>query len=175
MGLCVVSVPCDQDGLRIDHLDQVGADAVLVTPAHQYPLGVTMAAARRTALVEWARRRHALIIEDDYDGEFRYDRQPVGALQQLDPNRVIYVGTASKTVAPGLRNMLSSGTASRRAGLATSSVARLRPGQMGRLPSDDGHARPSPAHRAYPPRSTVSVMFRADKSTMGLEPRRSAP
>ena len=103
IGLSVVSVSCDEDGLRTDHLDQAGADAVLVTPAHQYPLGVTMAAARRTALVQWARRRQALIIEDDYDGEFRYDRQPVGALQQLDPDRVVYVGTASKTLAPGLR------------------------------------------------------------------------
>jgi GntR family transcriptional regulator/MocR family aminotransferase len=103
LGLRVVSVSCDQDGLRTDHLAQAGADAVLVTPAHQYPLGVTMAAARRTALVEWARRHQALIIEDDYDGEFRYDRQPVGALQQLDSDRVIYVGTASKTLAPGLR------------------------------------------------------------------------
>jgi GntR family transcriptional regulator/MocR family aminotransferase len=76
---------------------------VLVTPAHQYPLGVTMSAARRTALVEWARRHQALIIEDDYDGEFRYDRQPAGALQHLDPGHVIYVGTASKTLAPALR------------------------------------------------------------------------
>jgi GntR family transcriptional regulator/MocR family aminotransferase len=62
-----------------------------------------MSAARRTALVQWARSRQAIIIEDDYDGEFRYDRQPVGALQQLDPGHVIYVGTASKTLAPGLR------------------------------------------------------------------------
>ena len=74
-----------------------------MTPAHQYPLGLTMSAARRTALVEWARRHQALIIEDDYDGEFRYDRQPIGALQYLDPEHVIYVGTASKTLAPGLR------------------------------------------------------------------------
>jgi GntR family transcriptional regulator / MocR family aminotransferase len=102
-GLTVVPVPCDQDGLRTDHLPQSGAQAVLVTPAHQYPLGVTMSAARRTALVEWARRREALIIEDDYDGEFRYDRPPAGALQPLDPEHVIYAGSASKTLAPGLR------------------------------------------------------------------------
>ena len=99
----VVPVPCDQQGLQTDYLAARGARAVLVTPAHQYPLGVTMSAARRTALVEWARRHQALIIEDDYDGEFRYDRQPIGALQYLDPEHVIYVGTASKTLAPGLR------------------------------------------------------------------------
>jgi GntR family transcriptional regulator / MocR family aminotransferase len=102
-GLTVIPVPCDQEGLRPDYLTCSAARAVLVTPAHQYPLGVTMSAARRIGLVEWARRCKAVIIEDDYDGEFRYDRQPVGALQHLDPEHVIYVGTASKTLAPGLR------------------------------------------------------------------------
>ena len=102
-GLSVTPVPCDQDGLQVGELTRSPARAVLVTPAHQYPLGVTMSAARRTALVEWARHRQALIIEDDYDGEFRYDRQPVGAVQALDPGHVIYGGTASKTLAPGLR------------------------------------------------------------------------
>jgi GntR family transcriptional regulator/MocR family aminotransferase len=102
-GLTVVPVPCDDNGLRTDYLARSGAPAVLVTPAHQYPLGVTMSASRRTALVEWARRCKALIIEDDYDGEFRYDRQPIGALQHLDPEHVVYAGTASKTLAPGLR------------------------------------------------------------------------
>ncbi len=103
LGLKLVAVPCDHDGLRTDCLEAVNPDAVLVTPAHQYPLGVTMSAARRSCLVDWARRRSGLIIEDDFDGEFRYDRQPVGALQQLDPDRVCYVGTASKTLAPALR------------------------------------------------------------------------
>ena len=103
LGLRLVPVPCDEAGLRTDQLARTRADAVLVTPAHQYPLGVTMSADRRTALIEWARCHDTLIIEDDYDGEFRYDRQPAGALQQLDPERVIYVGTASKTLAPGLR------------------------------------------------------------------------
>jgi GntR family transcriptional regulator/MocR family aminotransferase len=102
-GLSVVPVPCDHDGLLTDQLERSGSRAVLVTPAHQYPLGVTMSAARRTALVAWARRQQALIIEDDYDGEFRYDRQPLSALQYLDPDHVIYAGTTSKSLAPGLR------------------------------------------------------------------------
>ena len=102
-GLSVTPVPCDRDGLQVAKLTRSRARAVLITPAHQFPLGVTMSATRRTALVEWARHRQALIIEDDYDGEFRYDRQPVGALQALDPGHVIYGGTVSKTLAPGLR------------------------------------------------------------------------
>ncbi|MEL7210264.1 MAG: PLP-dependent aminotransferase family protein, partial [Actinomycetota bacterium] len=80
-----------------------GAGAVLVTPSHQFPLGVTMSAGRRTALVEWARDGDRWIVEDDYDGEFRYDRQPLGSLQGLAPDRVLYAGTASKVLAPGLR------------------------------------------------------------------------
>ncbi|MGW1889494.1 MocR-like pyridoxine biosynthesis transcription factor PdxR [Streptomyces sp. NPDC002004] len=77
--------------------------AVLTTPAHQFPMGVPLRPDRRAAAVDWARRTGALILEDDYDGEFRYDRQPVGALQGLDPDRVVYLGTASKSLAPGLR------------------------------------------------------------------------
>jgi GntR family transcriptional regulator/MocR family aminotransferase len=95
-------VPVDGEGIAVDRLDERDG-AVLVTPAHQFPLGVTCSPARRAALVEWARRRGAWIVEDDYDGEFRYDRQPVGALQALDPSRVIYIGTASKVLAPGVR------------------------------------------------------------------------
>ena len=79
-----------------------GAAAVLSTPAHQSPTGVVLSAARRTALVEWARAGN-LVIEDDYDAEYRYDRAPVGALQGIAPDRVIYVGSTSKTLAPGLR------------------------------------------------------------------------
>jgi len=77
--------------------------AVVVTPAHQYPTGVTLHPERRRALTEWARARGALIVEDDYDGEFRYDRQPVGALQGMAPGQVAYLGTASKTLGPALR------------------------------------------------------------------------
>ncbi len=78
------------------------ADAVLLTPAHQFPLGVPLAAQRRAAVLRWARDSGALIIEDDYDGEFRYDRRPLGALQSLAPGLVAYAGTASKSLAPGL-------------------------------------------------------------------------
>ena len=80
-----------------------GVPAVLLTPAHQFPMGVPLHPDRRAAVVDWARRTGGLILEDDYDGEFRYDRQPVGALQGLDPDRVVYLGTASKSLAPGLR------------------------------------------------------------------------
>ncbi|MDN3356929.1 PLP-dependent aminotransferase family protein [Actinomadura sp. DC4] len=101
MGLEVSRVPVDRDGMMVGRL--TGEDVVTVTPAHQYPLGVTLSPARRTRLLAWAARTGAYVVEDDYDGEFRYDRQPVGALQGLAPDRVIYAGTASKTVAPGLR------------------------------------------------------------------------
>ncbi|MGX1908608.1 MocR-like pyridoxine biosynthesis transcription factor PdxR [Streptomyces phaeochromogenes] len=80
-----------------------GVGAVLLTPAHQFPMGVPLHPDRRAAVVDWARRTGGLILEDDYDGEFRYDRQPVGALQGLDPDHVVYMGTASKALAPGLR------------------------------------------------------------------------
>ena len=78
-------------------------DAVFVTPAHQYPTGAVLSGARRMALLEWLRRREAVAIEDDYDAEYRYDRAPVGALQAMDPERVVYAGTASKTLAPAMR------------------------------------------------------------------------
>ncbi|MET7283164.1 PLP-dependent aminotransferase family protein [Kribbella sp. NPDC005582] len=91
-------------------LDEYGADvsqltgqAALLTPAHQMPTGVPLSPERRTAAVEWAARTGAVLIEDDYDGEFRYDRQAVGALQALDPEHVVYTGTASKSLAPGVR------------------------------------------------------------------------
>ncbi|MGW6025917.1 MocR-like pyridoxine biosynthesis transcription factor PdxR [Streptomyces sp. NPDC055099] len=79
------------------------AKVALLTPAHQFPTGIPLHPDRRAEAVDWARREGGLILEDDYDGEFRYDRQPVGALQGLDPDRVVYLGTASKSLAPGLR------------------------------------------------------------------------
>ncbi|MCB5169982.1 PLP-dependent aminotransferase family protein [Streptomyces bambusae] len=80
-----------------------GVGAVLLTPAHQFPTGSALSAERRAELVGWARESGGWLLEDDYDGEFRYDRQLVGALQGLDPERVVYFGTASKSLAPGLR------------------------------------------------------------------------
>ena len=102
-GLEVVALACDDLGARADALCGLGAEAVVVTPAHQYPLGVTLGPRRRGELLAWARSTGGIIIEDDYDGELRYDRQPVGALQALDPGRVIYVGTTSKSLAAALR------------------------------------------------------------------------
>ncbi len=101
-GLRVIPLPVDRDGAVPAGLDQAAGAAVL-TPAHQYPVGMTLAPARRTAFVRWAARSGSLIIEDDYDGEFRFDRQPVGAMQALAPEHVVYAGTASKSLAPGLR------------------------------------------------------------------------
>jgi GntR family transcriptional regulator/MocR family aminotransferase len=105
-GLSVLPLPVDERGARAETLTGIPgrrAGAVVVTPAHQYPTGGTMHPVRRHALAEWARTADGLVIEDDYDGEFRYDRQPVGALQGMAPGRVAYVGTASKTLGPALR------------------------------------------------------------------------
>ncbi|MEE9414971.1 MAG: PLP-dependent aminotransferase family protein [Acidimicrobiales bacterium] len=103
VGITPLPVPIDDEGIDVEALDRLGVHAVVVTPSHQYPLGVTMSATRRAEIIGWARSRDGWIIEDDYDGEFRYDRQPIGALQGLDPERVIYMGTASKSLSPSLR------------------------------------------------------------------------
>ena len=95
------AISVDSQGAVIEELGD--ADTVLLTPAHQFPLGVALTAARRTQVLEWALGSGGLIIEDDYDGEFRYDRQPLGAMQALGPEQVVYAGTASKSLAPGLR------------------------------------------------------------------------
>lgn len=102
-GLLTVSLPVDEHGLVVEHLEQERVDAVALAPAHQYPTGAVLSATRRMALVEWARRRGALIVEDDYDAEYRYDRQPIGSLQGLAPEHVVYCGTTSKTLAPAMR------------------------------------------------------------------------
>jgi GntR family transcriptional regulator/MocR family aminotransferase len=101
-GIEPIPVPVDGAGLDVTALTDSGAAAVLATPAHQSPTGVVLSAARRAALLEWARADH-LIVEDDYDAEYRYDRAPVGALQGIAPDRVVYIGSTSKTLAPGLR------------------------------------------------------------------------
>ncbi|MCX4686488.1 PLP-dependent aminotransferase family protein [Kitasatospora purpeofusca] len=119
-GLGLAPLPLDCHGARTDLLDGPGGagevdgpsgaggpaerlGAVLLTPAHQFPTGAALSADRRAAAVRWARERDGYVIEDDYDGEFRYDRQPLGAMQALDPDRVVYGGTAAKSLAPGLR------------------------------------------------------------------------
>jgi GntR family transcriptional regulator / MocR family aminotransferase len=93
----------DEQGARTDELEWLKVDAVLLTPAHQFPTGFALSPERRAAARDWARVTGGLILEDDYDGEFRYDRRPVGALQGLDPEHVVYFGTASKSLAPALR------------------------------------------------------------------------
>jgi len=102
-GLEAVPVPVDAGGLVVEVLDDLDVGAACVTPAHQFPTGVVLAPERRAALVAWARRRGAVVVEDDYDAEYRYDREPVGALQGLAPDVVVYAGSASKTLAPALR------------------------------------------------------------------------
>jgi GntR family transcriptional regulator / MocR family aminotransferase len=102
-GLQAVPVPVDDRGVDVAALDASGAGAVVLTPAHQWPTGVVLAPERRLALIDWAASREAVIIEDDYDAEFRYDRDPVGAMQGLAPNRVVALGTVSKSLAPALR------------------------------------------------------------------------
>ncbi|WP_405389035.1 PLP-dependent aminotransferase family protein [Streptomyces sp. NBC_01102] len=103
-GLRTPCLPVDGLGAVTGELSGMpGVGAVLLTPAHQFPTGVPLHPGRRTAVIDWARSAEGLVLEDDYDGEFRYDRQPVGALQALDPERVVYLGTTSKSLAPALR------------------------------------------------------------------------
>jgi GntR family transcriptional regulator/MocR family aminotransferase len=102
-GLTTVSVPVDDDGLDVDALERTRARAVILSPAHQNPLGGVLSPPRRQQLLAWAARTDGFIVEDDYDAEYRYDRQAVGALQGLAPERILYAGSASKILAPGLR------------------------------------------------------------------------
>jgi GntR family transcriptional regulator / MocR family aminotransferase len=102
-GLQTIPVPVDEQGLCVQTLADTHAAAVLVTPAHQFPTGSVLSRERRAALIEWAQDGERLIVEDDYDAEYRYDRVAVGALQGLAPERVLYIGSASKRLAPGMR------------------------------------------------------------------------
>ncbi len=103
LGIEAIPVPIDGRGIDVDALAATGVRAVILTPTHQFPTGTALAPERRQALVAWAAERNATIIEDDYDAEFRYDRDPVGALQGLAPDRVALIGTVSKSLAPALR------------------------------------------------------------------------
>jgi GntR family transcriptional regulator/MocR family aminotransferase len=100
-GLQVTPIPVDEHGIDVDALTRSGADAVIVTPAHQFPTGALLAAPRRAGLIDWAERGDRLIIEDDYDAELCRER--VGSLQGLAPDRVLYIGSASKRLTPGMR------------------------------------------------------------------------
>ena len=99
----IVPVPVDEQGVRVDALARSGARAVVVTPAHQWPTGVVLSPARRLELVRWAGEHDGYVVEDDYDAEFRYDHDPVGAVQGLAPDRVVLIGTVSKSLAPAVR------------------------------------------------------------------------
>ena len=111
-GATLVPVPVNAEGIDVDRLEALGDSirAVYVTPSHQYPLGMSMSATRRLAILEWARRRRAWVIEDDYDSEYRYVSRPLGSLQGMEPDsdamaqrRVIYIGSFSKVLFPALR------------------------------------------------------------------------
>ena len=102
-GLAVTPVAVDREGIRVDALAASGVSAVVVTPAHQFPGGAVLSRERRAALVEWAEDREGLIVEDDFDAEYRYGDSGLGALQGLAPDRVAYVGSASKRLTPGMR------------------------------------------------------------------------
>lgn len=103
LGAKPIPVPVDQNGVEVRALARSRARAAILTPAHQSPTGVVLSPERRRAIVAWAQRQDATIIEDDYDSEFRYDREPVGALQGFAPHTVALVGTVSKSLSPSLR------------------------------------------------------------------------
>jgi GntR family transcriptional regulator / MocR family aminotransferase len=103
LGTSTVPIGLDDHGAVVAELDQLDVSAALLTPAHHNPYGMPLHPTRRTAVVEWAQRSNGYVLDDDYDGEFRYDRQPIGALQALSPERVVYLGSASKSLSPVLR------------------------------------------------------------------------
>lgn len=103
LGVATTPIGVDGHGAVVADLDRTAAAAALLTPAHHFPHGGPLQPARRKAVVDWAHRTDGYLLEDDYDGEFRYDRQPVGAVQGLDPDRVVYLGSTSKSLSPALR------------------------------------------------------------------------
>jgi GntR family transcriptional regulator/MocR family aminotransferase len=103
VGVQTTPLDVDEHGAVVADLDRTDAAAALLTPAHHFPHGVPLHPTRRAAILDWAQRTDGYLLEDDYDGEFRYDRQPVGSVQGLDPERVVYLGSASKSLSPALR------------------------------------------------------------------------
>jgi GntR family transcriptional regulator / MocR family aminotransferase len=103
LGETTVPIGVDERGAVIGDLDELNVPAVLLTPAHHSPMGMSLHPSRRTAVVDWARRTRGYVLDDDYDGEFRYDRQPIGALQPLCPDRIVYLGSTSKGLSQALR------------------------------------------------------------------------
>jgi GntR family transcriptional regulator / MocR family aminotransferase len=103
LDVSTVPIGIDERGAVVDDLDGLETPAVLLTPAHHSPFGMSLHPTRRTAVVDWAQRTGGYVFDDDYDGEFRYDRQPIGALQALCPARVVYLGSASKSLSQALR------------------------------------------------------------------------
>ncbi len=104
LGAKLSAVPCDDEGLRVDRLPKARARLLCVTPSHQFPSGAILSLPRRVALLDWARRSQAYVLEDDYDGEFRHDGRPLAALKSLDVDgRVFYIGSFSKVLFPALR------------------------------------------------------------------------
>jgi len=175
-GLVPVPVPVDAGGVDVDALvaagARTGARAALVTPAHQFPTGVALAPERRDALVSWARAVDGLVVEDDYDAEFRYDRRPVAALQGHDPGRVALVGSLSKTVSPAFglgwlvlpprwRDRLGA----RPDGAAPSTVDQLA---LARFLSDGGYERHLRAARGRFRRRRAALLDALDVALPGL-------
>ncbi len=155
-GLEPVPTRVDEEGIVVAELPE-DAKAVLVTPAHQFPTGVVMSAARRAELLAWAQERGALIVEDDYDAEYRYDRAPIGALQGLRPDLVAHVGSVSKTLAPALRLGWLIAPESRRAALLAAregldhGIPALRPARARRLHRTRRLRPPHPPQRPHLP------------------------
>ena len=148
-GLAIRPVPVDDQGMRADLPGDV-IGAVIVTPAHQFPAGAVLSARRRAALLDWARRTGGLIIEDDYDAEYRYDRRPVTAVQGAGPSHVALLGSVSKILSPALRiGWVVSPPAwtSAAARAARCRPARARPARVRGIPAVR-LLRPPPAGRA---------------------------
>ena len=170
MGMDVVAVPVDDEGIVVDAIP-AGVRAVLVTPSHHFPLGHTMSLRRRLALLRWAEREDAAIVEDDYDSEFRFGGRPIEPLQRLDGSgRVLYTGSFSKTMLPSLRLGFIVTPASLRPGPAGGQVRHRL------VDVDAAAARPRPVHRPGmvrpPPAGDALALPGAPRADLGDAARR---